>query len=96
MWAWMEYMEVVAQERKEEALDQARHQLSGMSDLLVLRRVLAALRCASFILARVEADYEIRNRSVPRLARPAAFKHKQSRFFLVLVTVSGKTFEEII
>ncbi len=33
MWAWMEYMEVVAQERKDEALDAARNQLSGMSEM---------------------------------------------------------------
>jgi hypothetical protein len=33
MWAWMEYIQVVAQERKEESLDQTRNQLSGMSDV---------------------------------------------------------------
>ncbi len=33
MWAWMEYMEVVAQERKDEALDAARNQLSGISEM---------------------------------------------------------------
>ena len=33
MWAWMEYMQVVAQERKDKALDEARNQLSGMSEI---------------------------------------------------------------
>jgi hypothetical protein len=33
MWAWMEYMEVVALERKDDALDAARNQLSGMSEM---------------------------------------------------------------
>jgi ribosomal protein S9 len=33
MWAWMEYMEVVAQERKDEALNEVRVQLSGMSEI---------------------------------------------------------------
>jgi hypothetical protein len=33
MWAWMEYMQVVAQERKDKALDEARYQLSGMSEM---------------------------------------------------------------
>jgi hypothetical protein len=32
MWAWMEYMEDVAQERKDEALNEVRNQLSGMSE----------------------------------------------------------------
>jgi hypothetical protein len=33
MWAWMEHMDVVAQERKDEALDAACNQLSGMSEM---------------------------------------------------------------
>jgi hypothetical protein len=33
MWAWMEYIQVVAQERKDESLDQTRNQLLGMSDV---------------------------------------------------------------
>ena len=33
MWVWMEYMKVVAQERRDETLDEANKQLSGMSEL---------------------------------------------------------------
>jgi hypothetical protein len=76
MWAWMDYMEVVAQERKEEALDQARHHFPGMSELVVLSPALAAARRACLDVARAEADYQIRNRSVLRLARPAAVMHQ--------------------
>ena len=33
MWAWMKYMEVVAQERRDEVLDEAHKQLTGMSEM---------------------------------------------------------------
>jgi hypothetical protein len=33
MWGWMEYMEVVAQERKDESLNEVCVQLSGMSEI---------------------------------------------------------------
>lgn len=33
MWAWMEYMEVIAVERKMEALEETKNQLSGAAEL---------------------------------------------------------------